>query len=434
MNLPPLSPARSPPSPVARTTAPPPTSKRTKLILNGEPAIAKDFSSSCCCSNLGIGNLNNEDKTFARQLRNLVSSWMAHPVEARGRTEDDAGFVRAKRSMSSGAVRSKGISSFFQRGGGEVGDNINTSNHGNLGFMRSNPRRRQSSSVIHRSLRGLFDASDFFRPEDDDVRNGSGDRDDTERVGNPRTAPGRSSSHFGSKTITPVDLNMLRNLEDDYSAAAHRTVAEDRAQSIWACQAGVVSILFIVAYFGIGTAIFLDLVDGHEDPELAKNWTPLNTLLWVVYTATTVGYGHLNPPDTTAYYIFNSFFILTSMAALAIMVAQIFMWMALEARRSSDRSRARALARAARDGVHQLYVVPGLAGTCERGAERLLTWLQESDVGNFVTITLALTFLVLIGALPIGHFEGWSFLQSVYFGIVSMGTIGVSRALCFMSR
>jgi hypothetical protein len=305
---------------------------------------------------------------------------------------------------------------------------------------RGAPLLDQSVMGVRSHLVRSFDDSDTPRGDDnsrdvqgpDDAENNNGVVPNT-----LQQVPSRADSLFRSlSNITPVDLNLLRNLDDEYHAAALQTTAQDRAQRIWACRAGLASTLFILLYFLFAALVLLQLADNHHyDEDAASEWTPLNTALFVVYTATTVGYGHLTPPDTSAYYIFSTFNIMLGMAALAIMVAQVFMWMALEARWARDRRRATALARnGTANGGPVVVAAAGRGGTSPGRMsvldgwrlilERCLPWFQETAMGGFLSVAMSLLVITLAGALPIGALEGWSFLQSVYFGVVSMATVG----------
>ena len=97
-------------------------------------------------------------------------------------------------------------------------------------------------------------------------------------------------------TMTPIDLDMLRSLEQDYSAAAHQSNVKDKARRIWARGACLASVLFMFAFFTVGVTVFLHLADGDEE------WTVIDTLLFAVYTTTSAGFGHISPPDTVGYY------------------------------------------------------------------------------------------------------------------------------------
>jgi hypothetical protein len=257
-----------------------------------------------------------------------------------------------------------------------------------------------------------------------------------------------NSNFFRSLSITPIDLTLLRNLETDYQAAALQTTAQDRAQRIWACRAGLASTVFMGLYFLVATLVLFELANNYHynnDEETKEEWTVLNIALFVVYTATTVGYGHITPPDTTSYYLFNIFNILLGMAALAIMVAQVFMWMALEARRIRDSRRAIALANKSRTTAASSTSDKSKTTTTTRSSslsiltgktrfiiiEQCLPWFQETAFGGFLSVSFSLSVITLIGALPIGALEGWSVLRSIYFGIVSMATVGTC-AICVM--
>lgn len=257
-------------------------------------------------------------------------------------------------------------------------------------------------------------ASETIQAWRDDLFSGTSTHNKRSRWKNSNERNKKVDSNKRS-SITPVDLDMLRNLEHEYSAAARRTTARGKAQRIWACRAGLFSVLFMMIYFIVGVIVLLQLAHDDED------WDNLNTFLFVVYTACTTGFGHISPPDTTAYYLFNTIYLMIGVAAMAIMIAQVFQWMELEAARARDLRKARELA--ALSGTND-HLPQRTLSRFWRWTDRFMPWFQETKTGSVVSVVLTLTFIGLMGAVPIGLVEGWTFPQMIYFACVAMTTVG----------
>ncbi len=59
---------------------------------------------------------------------------------------------------------------------------------------------------------------------------------------------------------------------------------------------------------------------------------------------------------------------------------------------------------------------------------RLVNWVQafvkDNPSGQLVVVLVPFSIMISIGAAVVGGIEGWNFSESIYFGVVSMTTVG----------
>ena len=70
------------------------------------------------------------------------------------------------------------------------------------------------------------------------------------------------------------------------------------------------AVIFMVGYLALGTAFFIRQTE----------WTIPSSLLFSIYTITSVGYGNHHIPKTPGFQLYVIFYILIGIAALTIMV------------------------------------------------------------------------------------------------------------------
>lgn len=241
---------------------------------------------------------------------------------------------------------------------------------------------------------------------------------------------------------TPVvlnehDIRLCQELDNQYEQALEdRQVAwSARYQSVR--QSTLLSILLMCLLILTGTLFFLRQADNY--------WTVPEALLFSIYTITTVGYGHLDMPDTVAFQMYTVCFIFLGIAMLTILVAQVYQCISLEAsrvavhagdahiRRHSMRRWLETTIQENRQSHHtnNTAMEPFDTATWMDAAEGLLkgwdklrTFLRENEYGRGLSVVLPFLGLVLFGSIVIGPLEGWSFTESIYFSVVSLTTVG----------
>eukprot|EP00586_Coscinodiscus_wailesii_P018982 CAMPEP_0172517432 /NCGR_PEP_ID=MMETSP1066-20121228/284950_1 /TAXON_ID=671091 /ORGANISM="Coscinodiscus wailesii, Strain CCMP2513" /LENGTH=762 /DNA_ID=CAMNT_0013299429 /DNA_START=24 /DNA_END=2312 /DNA_ORIENTATION=- len=197
-------------------------------------------------------------------------------------------------------------------------------------------------------------------------------------------------------------------------------------------QSAFFSLLFFAFYLIIGTMFYSKCTD----------WDLKDSLLFSIYTITTVGYGNHkhNETATEKFQVFTIFYIFVGIAALTSCVAQAYQCLALEANRAQHSRDAKLMLRRSK-GLTEQNSGDGLMDfdeelvhrrrCCERMTEcftssikKIGNFLRLTCLGNTISVFFPLTFLVLLGALVVGPIEQWSFREAAYWAVVTLTTVG----------
>jgi Ion channel len=181
--------------------------------------------------------------------------------------------------------------------------------------------------------------------------------------------------------------------------------------------------------------------------------------------------GHLQTPETPVFQLYTIFFIFIGIATLTIMVAQVYQCIALEASRAQHSRDQSELARRGMDmlikttmlgtvgsssptsSLHAAASAAAQGGAGVGGVQRRLSqddhdmvgisippvpWIDRvfrllerikiffvtNEFGRSISVLFPFAGLILIGAIVIGPIEGWTPIESIYFAVVSLTTVG----------
>lgn len=137
----------------------------------------------------------------------------------------------------------------------------------------------------------------------------------------PKTPPSKtasannpSSSTVGTDVsvnqLTEEDLEICQRLDEEYERALEEREIGYNARYASVRQSAVLSVFFMVAFLSLGTAFFMR----------QAAWTIPESMLFSIYTITTVGYGRGEMPTSPGFQAYTIFYILVGIAALTIMV------------------------------------------------------------------------------------------------------------------
>ena len=116
--------------------------------------------------------------------------------------------------------------------------------------------------------------------------------------------------------MTLEDIEICQKLDDEYERALEEREIGYNARYGSVRQSALVSVCFMMAYLSLGTAFFMRQAD----------WSVPNSLLFSIYTITTVGYGNHIIPSTPGFQAYTIFYILIGIASLTIMVRIYIMY------------------------------------------------------------------------------------------------------------
>jgi hypothetical protein len=246
--------------------------------------------------------------------------------------------------------------------------------------------------------------------------------------------------------ISQSDIETFQRLDDDFELALEEREISYTARYNSVRQSACFSVVFMVMFLTLGTVFFLHQAD----------WTIADSLLFSIYTITTVGYGNLEHPQTAGFQLYVICFIFIGIATLTILVSQIYQCLALEATRAQHARDFTEMSRrghflAAKKRTKKLRgsggsdTVPTVVETfasSENGTneeiimplvwkdhllefvDRARIFFRNHEIGRAVSVMFPFIGLILIGAIVIGPIEGWSVVESLYFAVVSLTTVG----------
>jgi Ion channel len=194
------------------------------------------------------------------------------------------------------------------------------------GKRRAKARRLPSVSSDD-DLR-TYDIDDsLYDPDPDEGDSGSLHTEMTESDwGDDEPTGGFNNHHDNDNNVlmSEADIEICQRLDQEYELALEERDIAYTARYRSVRQSACASIGFMALFVTLANVFFVR----HAD------WTVSDSLLFSVYTITTVGYGHLEHPETPAFQVYTMFFILTGISLLTIMVAQVYQCLALEASRA----------------------------------------------------------------------------------------------------
>lgn len=122
--------------------------------------------------------------------------------------------------------------------------------------------------------------------------------------------PKAGNSSLPANQLTVEDLEICQRLDEEYERALEEREIGYNARYASVRQSAVLSVFFMVAFLGLGTTFFMR----------QAAWTIPESMLFSIYTITTVGYGRQEMPTTPGFQAYTIFYILVGIAALTIMV------------------------------------------------------------------------------------------------------------------
>jgi len=239
--------------------------------------------------------------------------------------------------------------------------------------------------------------------------------------------------------LTTQDIDTIRLLDKEYDLSLIEREIGWNARYISVRQNSGLTLWVMCLLILIGTIVF----------QFTTTWSVTDSILFCVYTITTVGYGNNDVPvDNPGLLMFISGFIFLGIANLTIMGAQIYQWIKLEATRiqyDKDKQEFKKRLENVQKVSEDLDLVmngeaplakmdldsPAQKTWRKSIQERTVSLVQfvqkyllHSPYGELLVVMLPFFLMIMLGALVVGLVEGWAFSEAFYFAVISMTTVG----------
>ncbi len=262
-----------------------------------------------------------------------------------------------------------------------------------------------------------------------------------------------NDNHISSSTfLTSADVSTIQRLDADYEKALLRREIGWNARYISVRQNAGLSLWSFFLIVMCGTIFF----------ELNTDWTISESLLFSVYTITTVGYGNHPIPKESKVLLFISLYIFVGIAMLTILAAQLYQWIVLELTwRQYERDNKQNLKRHKQNiktseemgatigempmslvdngrgrGVYEVDEEEKQKTFCDKVFDTMIevlnkvqAYIKNNPSGQLIVVMVPFSLLILLGAIVVGSIERWDPIESIYFAVVSMTTVGFGGEL-----
>lgn len=132
----------------------------------------------------------------------------------------------------------------------------------------------------------------------------------TDTNGSNPTTPRIKSASPVPQQLSIEDMEIFQRLDDEYENALEERHIGYMARYTSVRQAACLSVVFMLIFLSLGTTFFMNYA----------NWTMQDSLLFSIYTITTVGYGNQTIPKQNGFQSFTILYIFVGIAMLTIMV------------------------------------------------------------------------------------------------------------------
>ena len=251
-----------------------------------------------------------------------------------------------------------------------------------------------------------------------------------------------NGTNGSDKQNSEVEINSLRQIFD----SEYERALEDQEIS-WRARYGATRLSFIMSTLLMIIYLWLGCMFYRSE----AGWSIPDALLFTVYTVTTVGYGGPMPlPNTAAFHGFTSLYILVGISLVTVLGAHTYQLITLETTklRTSPRRRRGKRDNDVDDEQSDVSGQEGMVQEIDKYREQFMTELEElvkerpcidativkikefqiylrtTKTGRWLAVVLPFLGMIFLGAIVVGTIEEWSPLESIYWSIVTLTTVG----------
>lgn len=251
-----------------------------------------------------------------------------------------------------------------------------------------------------------------------------------------------------------IDLDTIKSLDEEYEKALILREIGWNARYLSVRKNAGLSTYLMISFLIIGMVFF----------QLNTNWSITETLLFIIYSITTVGYGQHEVPQIAHVQLFISLYIFLGIALLTILAAQLYQWVVLEITWLQYEKDSERLIKQKKQSIRNEHDLESAIMRNQDGNQSLISqspingqhhprqiedaseyksklsdrffdmsiqfvnfmqsYTKDNPAGKMLVVMVPFLFLILLGATVVGSIEGWSMMESIYFASVSMSTVG----------
>jgi len=247
-----------------------------------------------------------------------------------------------------------------------------------------------------------------------------------------------------------IDLDTIKSLDEEYEKALVLREIGWNARYISVRQNAGLSTYFMISFLIVGLVFF----------QLNTNWSITESLLFSIYSITTVGYGQHEVPRIAHVQLFISLYIFLGIALLTILAAQLYQWVVLEVTWLQYEKDSERLVKQKKQSIRNEHDLESAMMRNHDGNQHLISqspshgrqsddssnyttklsdrffdmsiksvnfiqsYTKDNPAGKMLVVMIPFLFLILLGATVVGSIEGWNMMESIYFAVVSMTTTG----------
>ena len=277
---------------------------------------------------------------------------------------------------------------------------------------------------------------------------------------------GTASSFMNpSAALHHAELELCRRLDEEYEQAIEDREVSWKARYTSIRQSALLSSILMVLYLVLGCWFYTN----------HTTWDITDSLLFTVYSVTTVGYGNHVIPKTVSFQLFTICYILVGIALITVLAAHMYQFIVLEATKvqfqrdtaelarrsaaanaamaaevndynnqhannlsmtgsnhsmdtsiamSEPNMRARFMAQLHAQIIHDRPRAERVIDSLIVFFERTKNFLRDTHTGQILSVFLPFCGLILFGAIVVGVIEEWTMVESIYWAVVTLTTVG----------
>mmetsp|Transcript_3677 Transcript_3677/g.8150 ORF Transcript_3677/g.8150 Transcript_3677/m.8150 type:complete len:828 (-) Transcript_3677:152-2635(-) len=237
-----------------------------------------------------------------------------------------------------------------------------------------------------------------------------------------------------------AELDSLRRVFD----SEYERALEDQEIS-WRARYGATRLSFIMSALLMLVYLWLGCMFYRSE----AGWSVPDALLFTVYTVTTVGYGGPQPlPNTAAFHAFTSVYVIVGISLVTVLAAHTYQLITLEATRMRSSPWGRRQQSQEGQSASNDFGQEALTREMDKYKQQFMNELEDlvreqplldaaiakfkeiqlymrtTKSGRVLSVVLPFLGMIFLGAIVVGTIEEWSPLESIYWSIVTLTTVG----------